>query len=241
LSSSGFSREWAISFAEIDRQLVACSSTKDVYDALSTTAVRFVPGAEEAGVTVSLRGRHRTFGATGQLVTDVDAIQYDLNSGPCVDAVSGPAVVSSADIGADERYREFGPRAVAETSVRSMLSMRLSQGDETSDGLNLYSTKPAAFDEQARAIAVALAGQGALAVVAARAREQAAQLETALANSRDIGIAMGVLMRANAITRDAAFQLLREASQRTHRKLADIARDVADTGTLDMVMPPNGP
>lgn len=53
----------------------------------------------------------------------------------------------------------------------------------------------------------------------------------------DIGIAMGVLMKSHAITRDAAFGLLRDASQLSHRKLAEIARDVAETGTL----PPRGP
>ena len=56
----------------------------------------------------------------------------------------------------------------------------------------------------------------------------------ALKSSREIGIAMGVVMASNKVTRDQAFDLLRIVSQRTHRKLADIAVDVADTGTLDL-------
>ena len=196
--------------------------------------MRIVPGAQQAGVTTESRGRLRTHGATGKLVDAVDAIQYELNSGPCVQAVSGESVVSSPDIGADERFPAFGPRAVAETHVRSMLSLHLPHGDETADGLNMYSTELAAFDAEAHSIAIALAAQGAMAVAAVRARAQAAQLSAALENSRDIGIAMGVLMRSHTLTRDAAFEMLREASQRSHRKLSDIARDVADTGALDI-------
>ena len=51
-------------------------------------------------------------------------------------------------------------------------------------------------------------------------------------NSRDIGCAMGVLMATHKVTREQAFDLLRMASQHAHRKLADIAAEVADTGTL---------
>jgi AmiR/NasT family two-component response regulator len=52
--------------------------------------------------------------------------------------------------------------------------------------------------------------------------------------NREIGIAMGVLMNAHKITRQQAFDLLRIVSQHTHRKLYEIARDVADTGALDL-------
>jgi ANTAR domain len=66
----------------------------------------------------------------------------------------------------------------------------------------------------------------------ALARERAAQPERALTTSRDIGVAMGVLMNRHKISRSQAFDLLRVASQNTNRKLADIAFDVADTGVL---------
>jgi GAF domain-containing protein len=234
LIAGEFSPDWAVSFAKIDRQLISCSTVADVYEALTEVAVRIVPGAEQAGITTESRGRMRTHGATGKLVDAVDAIQYELNSGPCVQAVGGESVVSSPDVGTDKRFPAFGPRAVAETHVRSILSLHLPHGDETADGLNLYATELAAFDDEAQSIAIALASQGALAVAAVRARAQAAQLSAALENSRDIGIAMGVLMRSHTITRDSAFEMLRDASQSTHRKLADIARDVADTGTLDV-------
>ena len=59
-------------------------------------------------------------------------------------------------------------------------------------------------------------------------------LTIALQNSRQIGMAMGVLMSALRITQDEAFEALRIASQRSNRKLRDVAQDVVDTGELDL-------
>jgi ANTAR domain len=64
------------------------------------------------------------------------------------------------------------------------------------------------------------------------ATTQAANLELALASNRDIGVAIGILMSLHKITRQHAFDELREVSQRTNRKLRDIALDVAETGTI---------
>ncbi len=46
------------------------------------------------------------------------------------------------------------------------------------------------------------------------------------------GTAIGILMAHRRITDTAAFELLRDASQRGHRKLRDIAEDVVLTGTV---------
>ncbi|HZZ97211.1 MAG TPA: ANTAR domain-containing protein [Jatrophihabitantaceae bacterium] len=65
-----------------------------------------------------------------------------------------------------------------------------------------------------------------------RADETAANLQIALASNRRIGTAVGILMARHRITDDTAFDLLRVTSQRTHRKLRDIADDVVLTGAL---------
>jgi hypothetical protein len=58
-------------------------------------------------------------------------------------------------------------------------------------------------------------------------------LEIALHTSRRIGAAIGVLMAQRHISQDAAFDLMRVASQTRHRKLRDIAEEVLYTGALD--------
>jgi AmiR/NasT family two-component response regulator len=67
----------------------------------------------------------------------------------------------------------------------------------------------------------------------AQAHSKIANLEIALASSRRIGMAIGILMARFTIGDDAAFEMLRTASQRQNRKLRDIAEDVVLAGTLD--------
>ncbi len=64
------------------------------------------------------------------------------------------------------------------------------------------------------------------------AAEQVTHLELALTSARRIGAAIGILMARHCITDEQAFGLLRVLSQRSHRKLRDIAEDVVLTGVL---------
>jgi AmiR/NasT family two-component response regulator len=59
-----------------------------------------------------------------------------------------------------------------------------------------------------------------------------ASLEAALANSRRIGMAVGILMHRYRIPEDKAFILLARAGCRMHRKVRDVACDVVLTGDL---------
>jgi AmiR/NasT family two-component response regulator len=63
-------------------------------------------------------------------------------------------------------------------------------------------------------------------------RDKIANLEAALVTCRIIGQALGIVMVRRKVTDEQAFTPLRQASQRTHRKLRDVASDVADTGEL---------
>jgi ANTAR domain len=116
--------------------------------------------------------------------------------------------------------------------VRCMLSFRLFLRGDTIGALNLYARRPSAFDQHGSAVGTVLAAHAAVAMSAAFEHERAEQLENALRASREIGMAMGVLMARDKMTQDQAFALLRGASQHLHRKLRDIAADVIDTGEI---------
>ena len=222
-------------YGDIDRELGPHRSTADALAAVVGAAVTRVAGAEWASVTRGRGGSFETVAATDRAAVEVDEIQYELGTGPCVDAILQQAVFRTGDLGADPRWPEFGQRAVAAAGVHSMLSFRLYlEHDDLIAGLNLYATQKDAFDEDALTVGTLLATLGALAISAAAARERAAQLQQALLTNREIGVAMGVLMNQHKITRKEAFDLLRVASQHTNRKLADLATEVADSGTLDL-------
>lgn len=60
---------------------------------------------------------------------------------------------------------------------------------------------------------------------------EVSQLERALESRDIIGQAKGILMARQSITADAAFEILARASQRSNRKLRDVAADlVANCG-----------
>jgi hypothetical protein len=67
-----------------------------------------------------------------------------------------------------------------------------------------------------------------------RAQTKVANLEIALVSARRIGMAMGIVMASHHVTDEQAFDLLRQASQRLHRKLRDVAEDVIYTGALEL-------
>lgn len=57
-------------------------------------------------------------------------------------------------------------------------------------------------------------------------RDTEAQLNEALANSREIGMAVGLLMERGHLDREEAFEALRDYARSQRRKLQDIAKDL---------------
>lgn len=220
-------------FDNLGQDLENCSKLDDALATITHRALEFIPGAEFAAVSRGRDDRYETVAATGSVPPAVDRIQYELSSGPCVDAIREDAIFRIGDLGQDARWPEFGRRAVAETGIRSMLSVRMFlEDDDLVAGLNMYATHVDAFPAQAEREALLLSTHSALAITSARRGQTIANLERALASNRDIGTAVGILMAMHKITREQAFDLLRLASQHTHRRLADIALDVIETGTI---------
>jgi hypothetical protein len=222
-------------FTDIGEQLAAQPNSAGVLSSLTDIAVSRVAGAEHAGITVGRAGEQfSTVAATSDLVRMVDEIQYDLKSGPCVDAIIANTTFKASDLRADRRWPDFGDRAFKAAGILSMLSLRLyvEADDGVIAGLNMYAGETNAFSEASETIAVLIATHGSLAVGKASAEDKAHNLLVALKNSREIGIAMGIVMNSHKVTRDDAFNLLRILSQRKHRKLYEIAADIADTGDV---------
>jgi hypothetical protein len=229
--------ELAQQFAEIARELQRMPDKDATLAGVVAAAMRIVPGVEAAGITVA-RGKHyRTVAPSGELPRQVDEIQYELCSGPCVDAILNETAFRTGDLENDPRWPTFGKRAAVEAGVHSMLAIRLFLNDgqdrDTIGALNMYSTRYQAFTETCETLGCVFATHAAIAVGSAESGEQAMNLQLAQESNREIGMAMGVLMSRHQLTQTQAFDLLRMASQHTHRKLREIASDVVETGMLD--------
>jgi GAF domain-containing protein len=197
-----------------------------------------LPRAAAAGLTL-IQGseRPRTLAATAALAEQVDAIQYDTGEGPCLEAIEDNDLTVTDDLASDFRWPKFCTRAVAETDVRSMMGVRIFLGGEDRGALNIYATEPAAFTSLDRAVAAIFSTLASLALQHAIEQRRSQNLTVALESSRQIGMAMGILMSSKLITAEEAFQRLRAASQHLHRRVRDIAVEVTETGQLPHLPP----
>jgi len=201
---------------------------------LVSVAVDTVAGAGWASVTMLRGNSFTTAAATADPAARADALQYELGAGPCVDAVLEDSVYLTGDASSERRWGAWGQRASTEVGVNSVLSQRLHLHEQVGvvAGLNIYSGAKDAFDPASVGVALVLATHGAVVLSEQLASSRADNLMKALQSNREIGVAMGILMQQHRFTRQEAFDVLRVASQNSNRKLADIAAEVADTGTL---------
>lgn len=196
--------------------------------AIVSAAVAMVPGAEEGSISVVLGHRHvRSEAPTGEMPRRVDAIQEEVQQGPCLDAAYQQQTVRVADMTTEQRWPLFAARA-AETGVASMLSLQLYVEGDNLGALNLYARTPDAFTDDSEQTGLLVAAHAAIAYIGARKQ---AQLDRALINRDLIGQAKGMLMERYQITGERAFLLLSRVSQHSNRKLHHVAADLVESGT----------
>lgn len=194
-------------------------------------AVRAIPGADGAGLTLLQKGRADTIVASAEFVQDIDAIQYGLGEGPCITAAAEGRTVRSGSLGGDEQWPRFGPR-VGRLGVHSALSLPLIGPDGVLGAMNVYAHARDAFDERAAELGELFAVPAAISVqnahLLADALRLAGHLETALTSRAVIDQALGILMSRSGATAGEAFARLREISQTENRKLSVVAKTVVD-------------
>lgn len=220
-------------FADLAHALSHDSAAQVDPERVVRFAARALPHSQHCALTL-LRGEQRpkTIAATGALPRQVDELQYATREGPCLEAAEHDELVVVNDLSADERWPKFSRECITRTSVRSILSLRLSLGGRDRAAMNFYGTHVDAFNDLDAGTASVFAPFASLALKARIHEQDVANLEQALFSSRQVGTAIGILMARRSVTKHQAFDLLRRASQHLNRKLRDIASDVECTGEL---------
>lgn len=227
----------ANTFAAIAREMETASSDPEhVCRVITRRAVDAVPGCSYAGITMQRQnGAFSAVAPTDKLAERVHVIQNELGEGPCLSASINQGAYLVNDLRYDDRWPRFAGQVLAELPVASILSSRLFTSGRTTSALDLYAENPHVFTAQSRAVGAVLAAHAAIAMLAAYEHERAENLEVALQTSRQIGIAIGLIMHSHNLTEDAAFDFLVDTSQRLNRKLRDVAAAVVEEGEV-----PNG-
>jgi GAF domain-containing protein len=209
--------------SDLARSLQSKGSFEGTLQAITHVAVDTIPGAQMCGITlVRERKRVETRAATDELVSIIDAAQYETGEGPCLTALWEERTIRAPDISTDERWPIWRQR-VTDLGIRSMMSFQLFVHDSNLGALNFYAVDINAFDDDDENIGVLFAAHSAVALVGA---QEMAGLKAALTHRDIIGQAKGVLMERYNLDADAAFQLLVRASQNTHMKLHEAALKV---------------
>ena len=112
--------------------------------------------------------------------------------------------------------------------MRSAIGYRLLLDGDKVGALNLFSDTPGGLTSQSADVGAVIASFASVALMAIRAREEAATLRQGLQSNREIGKAVGLLMAAHHISGQEAFELLRSTSQELNMKLTQVASQVIE-------------
>lgn len=221
----------AMSLADLSRLSTGRMSLEDLLTQVATFAVRAIPGADGAGLTLIEADRADTIVMSEPFVEELDAIQYGLNEGPCISAAATGVTMRSGSLGGDSRWPRFGPR-VGRLGVHSVLSLPLMTPDGVVGAMNVYAHPKNAFDERSERIGELFATPAAIAVqnaqILAQTARLASRLEAAMTSRAVIERAIGILMSRSGVTAEEAFDRLRQRSQAEHLKLTAVAASIVD-------------
>jgi len=194
-------------------------------------AASTVPGVNEVSLTL-LNEVDKTHAAafSGSLAATLDERQYESGFGPCLAAAHSGSVVRIDDTTADTLHPDFAAIA-RRRGVRSALGMSLPMPAKFVGAMGLYriSGEGPVSDEAEAVAAVFAAAAGvtlANALLVEGLQRRATQLENAMLSREVIEQAKGIVMQLGRCDADEAFRLIAKQSQRTNRKLRDVATDI---------------
>ncbi len=214
--------------SEMARDLEAEPDTAAVMRRIVRAAVDEVHGCVGSAITLLQRGVVSSPAHSDEIAGRVDLAQQHTGEGPCVDTSRQEVTLRSDDLRDDARWPRWAAVAV-ENGVLSVLSFQLFVEGDTMGALDVYGDRPHAFDREAENTGLLLASHAAIALAGSR---KINNLRIA-ADSRDvIGQAKGILMERHKISAGQAFDRLVDVSQRSHRKLREVAQELAETGEL---------
>jgi GAF domain-containing protein len=204
---------------------------EEVLTEVATFAVRAIPGADGAGLTLWQHDRTDTMVTTAPFVREIDELQYGLGQGPSITAAADQQTVISGSLGADPRWPRFGARA-ARLGVHSAVSLPLITAGTVVGALNVYAHAKHTFDDRAAELGELFAVPAAIAVQNAQILDQARRLAIFLQQTLDsrgvIDRAIGILMSRSGDSEQEALARLRTLSQHEHRKLLAVAHGIVD-------------
>jgi len=214
--------------ADLARSFSTPRSVEDSLSTVTAAAVDLMPTEACAGILMVSGGGKKfdSVAPTSDLLPKLDHVQEQLGEGPCVAAAVENLVVRCDDFRSDERWPRFAAAAI-DVGIYRSISFQLYTSEGKMGALNLFAFEPHAFGLQEESMAEVLAAHAALALMAARTKEQ---LQSALVSRDVIGQAKGMIMERFDVDAIRAFEMLTHLSQETNTRLHAVAEQIVERG-----------
>jgi GAF domain-containing protein len=191
-----------------------------------------VSGASSAGLVLADQKDDslQFMAASSASAQFLELFQIQHAEGPCLDCYRSREPVIITDLGQEaQRWPDFAPRAV-EAGVLSVHAFPMRLRDRVIGALNVFGEEPLPLDSSDIKVVQAMADVATIAILQERAITSAEllteQLQGALNSRIVIEQAKGVVSRAQGLTVDEAFAVLRTHARNNHLRLVDLAHDV---------------
>ena len=215
--------------SELAGLLMSTTSFEELMQQIADLAARAVPAATTCGITLSQDGHVITVASADALARLLDEQQYELDHGPCLQALSTGLLVDADDLTAESRWPGYPARAVAH-GIRTIYSSPLVVNGQPIGALNMYAEGPNAFDADARVAIGQLTALAAATITAAMRHYDEAtltdHLRAALSSRSVIDQAMGIVIGMQHCTPNEAFDVLRTVSQNRNIPLREVATEL---------------
>lgn len=216
-------------FARMSGLLLSEETVETSLSLLSSLAHETVPGSAGAGVSIMEGGRRVSSGSTDARVREADALQYELEEGPCIAAAMNRELVRIDDLAEDRRWPRWAA-AAQPLGLRATLSAPLVAGGEPLGAIKVYADAPGVFDDRSEQLLVLFSAQAALLVANLQTHQRAERLSEGMRQAmrdRDVvGVARGVLMGRHSVDEATALRMLMTRGAESGTDLAEAARTV---------------
>ena len=206
-----------------------------VLELITSLAAKTLPGSCGDGVTLLSGWPPTRAAATDLVVEEADALQYELDEGPCLSAARDQVTYRIEPMWNEPRW-PYWTAAVAHLGLGSSCSSPLVVRGDSLGAVKVSARGEAAFTDRDERILALFAEKASVILANARSQEDLRRLNKRLREAlrtRDaIAQAKGVLRERHHVDERSAFGMLVEWSQRTNRKVRDLAQEIlASTGS----------
>jgi GAF domain-containing protein len=215
----------------------------DAFDLLNVLVERCVDllGVSAAGLMFADGGEQlRLAVSSSESARLMDLYQLQNDEGPCLECYNSGQPVAGVPLSEEhDRWPKFAPAATSEGFV-GVLALPLRLRGRVIGALNLFDAKDGALsDPELRPVAQAMADVATIAILQERIGQQRdvlnQQLQAALTSRVIIEQAKGVLATLLQIEMDQAFELMRKRSRDERRRLVEVAEEVVNARSPDIV------